>query len=176
MAYSAEIIDAITRSAEQNAELPHSGKSVNFACGCVITISMDVSQDGTIRDVACRSNGCGHIFAAADRLRNAVIDTNTTEVAARLALIGNGDRPDCTAIVREAFDACLDAVRRSRIDSFDGDSPLVCSCFGVAESDLIEAMRSDAIKTVDELSAATRAGRGCGACRMVLAELIDVNN
>lgn len=174
MPYSDEIFEAIAAAASRNADLPYRGRSVNFACGCLVVIAIDVDDDGTIRDVACRSNGCGYIFAAAEKLRDRVLERNTSEVRDRLDTeTSRPERPECIRVVREAFDACLDTVRASRLDSYDGDSPLICSCFGVAEDDIFDALNAGTIATVEQLSEATRAGSGCGACRMVLTELLE---
>jgi nitrite reductase (NADH) large subunit len=49
--------------------------------------------------------------------------------------------------------------------------PEICNCHHVCESTIVEAIR-DGCTTLPKLSAATRAGTGCGSCRGALTRLI----
>ncbi len=61
---------------------------------------------------------------------------------------------------------------RAKPDAATEDQgPRVCVCMKVHVSTLRRAFRAGA-RTVEELSQATRAGTGCGTCRMDLMELL----
>jgi NifU-like protein len=52
-----------------------------------------------------------------------------------------------------------------------GEKP-VCICYQVPESVIERAVRLQGLKTVEEVTAATQAGNGCGSCHEDLAEII----
>lgn len=52
------------------------------------------------------------------------------------------------------------------------DDPLVCFCMRVRQSTLVEAIARGA-HTLEALQAATRAGMGCGTCRIDLLALLE---
>lgn len=51
--------------------------------------------------------------------------------------------------------------------------PLICTCFQVPESVIERAVRLRGLKTVDEITAATRAGGGCHTCHPELDEILE---
>jgi len=53
--------------------------------------------------------------------------------------------------------------------------PLVCSCKGVYEDDLVDMIRLNAVTSFPELKAFTNAGRVCGRCKMLVTDLIKAN-
>ncbi|MES2149533.1 MAG: molybdopterin-dependent oxidoreductase [Pseudomonadota bacterium] len=50
--------------------------------------------------------------------------------------------------------------------------PTVCSCFGVGRNTICEAIRSQDLKTVGELTACLKAGGNCGSCVPELKKLL----
>jgi|GEM_PF-4766815 len=49
----------------------------------------------------------------------------------------------------------------------------ICTCFGVSKQQIIDAICAYNIKGVDQITKATRAGAGCGSCRVQIREIID---
>jgi bacterioferritin-associated ferredoxin len=49
---------------------------------------------------------------------------------------------------------------------------IVCVCRGVSESQ-VEAVVTAGAKTVDQVSRACGAGSDCGACRFMVAEIVE---
>jgi nitrite reductase (NADH) large subunit len=89
-------------------------------------------------------------------------------------LVGDGESAPTLA---RWFDRA-DPLPPNRLDVFcSGDvsaaaaDPEVCNCHHVTESELAKAI-ADGCATLPQLSAATRAGTGCGSCRGQLANLI----
>ncbi len=50
--------------------------------------------------------------------------------------------------------------------------PLVCSCTGTYEFDLVELIKTNVITSFSELKPFTKAGRVCGRCKMMVSDLI----
>jgi NifU-like protein len=72
-----------------------------------------------------------------------------------------------------AFRAALAEYRSKVIEEFKGERALICTCFGVSEDTIIKTIERDAPTDISEVSAACKAGTGCGSCRMLIQELID---
>jgi quinone-reactive Ni/Fe-hydrogenase small subunit len=51
--------------------------------------------------------------------------------------------------------------------------PLVCSCEGTYELDLIDIIKENAVTSFSELKPFTKAGRVCGRCKMMISDLIS---
>jgi NAD(P)H-nitrite reductase large subunit len=50
---------------------------------------------------------------------------------------------------------------------------LICRCRFVRETDIEEAVATNKLTTVDEVSEATEAGSRCGGCRPEIAEIVS---
>jgi bacterioferritin-associated ferredoxin len=63
----------------------------------------------------------------------------------------------------ELLKASLD-VFRGREYLYQETSPLVCRCFGIRESDILEHLQSEKMPTLDTLAGVSKAGMGCRSC------------
>jgi len=54
------------------------------------------------------------------------------------------------------------------------DEAQVCDCNGVCKGEIVAAVRDEGLTTKQEVMAVTRAGTGCGSCKPLVAELIQV--
>ncbi|MGD0091814.1 MAG: iron-sulfur cluster assembly scaffold protein [Planctomycetota bacterium] len=52
-----------------------------------------------------------------------------------------------------------------------GEAP-ICVCYHVPEAEIERAIRQQGLKTVEEVTAATQAGNGCGTCHQDIEEII----
>ncbi len=161
------------------------GTAASFDCGCFATFSIRISEtDGIIEDARFRSNGCGYMIAAADVMSTWVgklplSDLHglseielTSVITAELGELPIA-RQHCAAVVFEALRIAMSDYRSSRLDEFQGEKALICTCFGVAEETVVKAITENHFTDVDEVSDICRAGSGCGSCRMLIAELIE---
>ncbi len=72
--------------------------------------------------------------------------------------------------VRLLFDLGGPPVEVSAAELDDGAQ--VCNCNGVSKSTLVSAVH-DGIKTVTGVMDATRAGKGCGSCKSLVAQIVE---
>ncbi len=84
------------------------------------------------------------------------------------------ERTQCAKIVFQALRNAMSEYRARRIEEFQGETALICTCFGVAEQTLIDAIGQNGFTEVEQVSEAFRAGSGCGSCRFLIQELIDM--
>lgn len=52
------------------------------------------------------------------------------------------------------------------------DSAQICNCNGVCKKDIVEAIKQDCL-SVASVGAKTKAGKGCGSCRGLIAQIIE---
>ena len=158
-----------------------SGKALNFDCGCIVAFEI-AEHDGIISDIKFRSSGCGYMVASADslgqtikgqalaqihlpdetELRHTILDREHIEYRAKCI-------SSACAAIRTAFAD----LRAKRVREFTGESPLVCSCFGVDETTIVQQIESKGLQTVEQVTSEVRAGGGCGSCRMLIQEMLD---
>ena len=50
----------------------------------------------------------------------------------------------------------------------------VCSCHGVSKGDILHAIRERGLRAPSEVQACTRAGSGCGGCKPLVRELVEL--
>lgn len=161
------------------------GVGVNLACGSTVRSFLLIENGGRVADAAFRSNGCGHSRVAADVLAQWVINKRLIELhglddSELREIIENeiGEIRDANiACIAAAISALKDAFanfRARRREEFRGEKALICTCFGVTEErieDLIAKSQASSVEQVTDLSGA---GGGCGSCRMLIQELLDI--
>lgn len=99
------------------------------------------------------------------------------EIAAHIEeLLGKfpADRRNCLLTVIEAFRAALADHRNRVIEEFSGEKALVCTCFGITEERVIEVISIENVTEVSQVSDLCNAGSGCGSCRLLIQEYIDI--
>jgi NifU-like protein len=156
-------------------------------CGSFVELSVDINADmGSIENARFRTNGCGYMIAAADTLcdwlrsnmlselhglnDDELMRTISTELGAFPP-----DRVQCARVVFEALHSAMSEHRAQRIEEFQGEAALICTCFGVSEVSIVSVISENGFREVEQVAEACRAGSGCGSCRFLIQELIDMN-
>jgi NifU-like protein len=159
------------------------GRSASFVCGSFAALSLRI-EDSAIVAARFRTNGCGFMIAAADVVCEWLTAKSVTELhglkAMELTEVISGPlerfpqgRTQCAEVVFEALRDAMGEYRRHRIEGFQGEKALICTCFGVSEETIVNVVTENDLTEVDQVSDLCRAGSGCGSCRMLIAELID---
>lgn len=55
-------------------------------------------------------------------------------------------------------------ILKGREDLYQDKDPLICRCFGVRESDILEHLRKESVPTLETLASSSKAGMGCRSC------------
>jgi NifU-like protein len=84
------------------------------------------------------------------------------------------DRVHCADIVFDALRNAMGRYRERRVEEFLGEKALICTCFGISEDAIIAAISENGFTDVEQVADAYRAGSGCGSCRFLIQELIDM--
>lgn len=161
------------------------GTGVGFTCGSFIRFYLEIDAvTNEIKNAAFKTNGCGFAIAAADLLAGNLTGRNLTGLhglddsefeALITAEFGEypEDRAHCFEIALDALRAALADFRAYRLEEFRGEKALVCTCFGVSEDTIERVIAERSPETVEEVGRLTRAGSGCGSCRMLIQEMLD---
>ena len=163
------------------------GRYATFVCGTSLQFYLQIENE-TKKILAARfqTSGCGYAIAAADILAEIIVGKNLTELhglnhqSLRIEIenilgeFENG-RSHCLELSLDALQAALSDYRQSQIEEFIGEKALICTCFGVSEETIERIVQQYAVETVEEVSDICNAGDGCGSCRFLIQEIIDVN-
>lgn len=79
----------------------------------------------------------------------------------------------CAETAADALRSAFATYRNRQVAEFIGERALICSCFGIGEDVIEAALRDPEVHSLDDLMDTTRAGTGCGSCRMLLEEMLD---
>ena len=126
-----------------------------------------------IDQISFTTNGCPAMIAAAAGLSERLAGRGLQELEG-LENVGLADgEGSCAEIAVEALRAAFARYRSRRVAEFLGERALICSCFGIGEDAFEAALRGPDVRSLNDLMDRTRAGTGCGSCRMLLEEMLD---
>lgn len=157
----------------------------SFVCGAFVSLSIRVDEATMVIEAArFVTNGCGFMTAAADvmcgwmqgrELRELHgLEDIELESVVRCSLGGTpADRRQCVSVIFDAVRSAMAGYRRDRIEEFRGDRALICTCFGVDEETIADVIAEKRATGIAEVMRYTKAGSGCGSCRMLIQEILD---
>ena len=173
------------RNAERINEPSCSGRGAAFECGCAVGVALGIDADGLIEGGGFWSNGCGYMIAAADAVVSIVSGKKIVDlgflrtgdaVKAVSAEIGSeipADRRHCLEACLNAAIAALEDHRQIILNDHQGETALICTCFGIGEDTITALAASEKGISLAEVAERTNAGSGCGSCRMLIQEILD---
>jgi len=161
------------------------GTAASFDCGSFVRISMRIDpQTKEITGSGFQANGCGFMVASAEAICRLVAGKKLTdlhgkadtELRAQLSeMLGQmpPGRDLCLSSCLDALAGAFSDFRSYLIEEFSGEKPLICTCFGVTEETIEQTITELHLTSIEEVSAATKAGLGCGSCHMLIREILD---
>lgn len=186
MIYPPEISNILTELRHSGGESGNAvGSDANFSCGSFVRFRLNIDREqGTVINAGFTSNGCGYMIAAAEivaceisgkmladlhGLNDSTFDEPLSGSIGKCPL----ERANCRKAVLSAVRSAFADFRSRQIEEFCGEKALVCTCFGVTEEYIENAIVTSGLTTIDEVSLRTNAGSGCGSCRMLIQEMLD---
>ena len=152
-----------------------------LACGDALKLMFKLDKDGRIEDVKFQTFGCASAIASSSALTE-MIKGMTLEEASKVTnqdiaeYLGGlpEQKMHCSVMGMEALEAAIanyktgdTAVRELK------DDPLVCTCFNVHESEIVQAVRINHLTTVEQVTNYTKAGGACGRCKGAIQAILD---
>ena len=163
------------------------GTGIGLVCGSFVRVYLEIDvPTKEIRDAKYKTNGCGFAIAAAEVLTKKIVGQKLTELHGlnHAELFGQieselgrfpPDRAHCAEMCFDALQAAFGDFRAFQIEEFAGEKALICTCFGISEETIQTLISANLADSVEEVGALCNAGTGCGSCRFLIQELIDVH-
>ena len=163
------------------------GLAGSLACGDQLKIYLKINN-GIVTDAKFQTFGCGSAVASSSILTEMIIGKSVEEVKK----ITNKDIADqldglppekmhCSVMGYEALEDALknyddftdlDGIRNDEANKQKAEK-IVCTCFGVTENMIWDAIKVNGLKTVEEITNFTKAGGACGRCKGLIQDIID---
>jgi NifU-like protein len=175
----------------KNAGLPERidclGKEVSFSCGTATQFALQIERDQKrIVQAKFKTNGCSFAVAAADVLADMITNKTLSELGGlnleELKLFVETqlnkfpvEKQKCLDMVLLALKMAFADFRRKQVEEFVGEKALICTCFCVSEDTIERLISEGKVKTVEDVGRACRAGNGCGSCRILIQEMLDLS-
>jgi len=160
------------------------GIAGSLSCGDQLKIYLKI-ENGIVTDAKFQTFGCGSAVASSSILTEMIIGKSVEEVKK----ITNKDIADqlgglppekmhCSVMGYEALEDALKGYDNYQDLEDLRNEPekaekIVCTCFGITENTIWDAIKENGIKTVDEVTAYTNAGGACGKCKDLIQDIID---
>lgn len=156
------------------------GEVGSLACGDALKLTFKLGPDGRIADAKFQTFGCASAIASSSALTE-MIKGKTLEEAAKVSNqdIAEflGGLPDqkmhCSVMGREALEAAIDNHRTGGHTKRILQAKVICTCFGVTEEEIRRVIKENRLATVEEVTNYTKAGGGCGKCKIDIANILD---
>ncbi|MGE4265007.1 MAG: Fe-S cluster assembly protein NifU [Desulfovibrio sp.] len=155
------------------------GEVGSIACGDALKLFLKI-EDGIIQDASFQTFGCASAIASSSALTELVkgksvdeaLKISNKDIAAALGGLPK-EKMHCSVMGQEALEAAIKTWRGEKVSSQEhSEGEIVCECFGVTDQQILEAVRENDLKTVEDVTYYTKAGGGCAKCHEKIAELI----
>lgn len=157
------------------------GEVGSIACGDALKLYLKINDQGVIEKASFETFGCASAIASSSVLTDMVIGMKVDDALkitnADIAKALDGlprEKMHCSVMGQEALEAAIRQWKgEPAMPRTQEEGKLVCKCFNVTDQTIIRAIRENHLKTVDDVTAFTKAGGGCGECRDKIAEILE---
>lgn len=145
-------------------------------CGATVRLSIQIDESHRIGQAKFKAAGCSELVTALSMLTERV--TGMTPVdAAGIAqspanLFENALQLNCAKLACNALLGAIQKYSDAARDEWNGDDPLICTCFCVSEGVIALEIQQKGLATIAEVTRACNAGGGCGSCHSLIEELL----
>ena len=153
----------------------------SIICGDALRLMLKIDPSTeVIEDAAFQTYGCGSAIASSSALTE-MLKGKTLKEAEKITnqeivdYLGGlpPEKMHCSVMGREALDAAIANYHGLSYENSHDDGELICHCFGVGINKIKKAVWENHLTTVEEVTNYTKAGGGCGSCKMRIEEIID---
>ena len=153
----------------------------SIICGDALRLMLKIDPNTeVIEDAAFQTYGCGSAIASSSALTE-MLKGKTLKEAEKITnqeivdYLGGlpPEKMNCSVMGREALDAAIANYHGLSYENSHDDGELICHCFGVGVNKIKKVVWENHLTTVEEVTNYTKAGGGCGSCKMRIEEVID---
>ena len=156
------------------------GEVGSLACGDALKLTFKLDQDGRIADAKFKTFGCASAIATSSVLTELIkgktleeaMNVTNKEIADVLGGLPE-QKMHCSVMGREALEAAVENYRGGSAQKHELEGHVVCTCFGVTETEVERVIRENDLKTVEQVTNYCKAGGGCGGCHGEIEKIID---
>lgn len=159
------------------------GEAGSLACGDSLKIYLKI-KDGIVTDAKFQTFGCGSAVASSSMLTEMIIGKPVSEVRKitnkNIADELGGLPPEKMHCSVMGYEALEDALKNFKEDGYvdlesirSDKTELVCTCFDVRKDVIIDAIKQNGLKTVEDITNYTKAGGACGKCKGKIQSILD---
>lgn len=156
----------------------------SIVCGDALSLSLKIDKETEIiTDAKFKTFGCASAIASSSILTEMVKGKTLTEAMAITNQdIANelGGLPEekmhCSVMGMETLEKAIANYRGIELDEEDSEhdeGAIVCKCFGITDTKIERIVRDNNLNTIEEVTHYTKAGGGCGACKMDIEDIIN---
>ena len=158
------------------------GEAGSISCGDMLKLYLKVDKNGIITDAKFQTFGCGSAVASSSILTEMVIGKHIDEAKKitnkQIAEALGGLPPEkmhCSVMGHEALEAAIADYYGLEIPVHN-EEEIVCRCFDVTKSVIEEEIKSNNLKTIEDVVNYTKAGGGCGRCKGQIKAILESLN
>ena len=162
------------------------GQVGSLVCGDALKLTIKVNKEtNVIEDAKFETFGCASAIASSSILTE-MVKGKTLEEASKITnqdianALGSlpSEKMHCSVMGMEALDAAVKSYHQGgKPVVFEQQAEkIVCHCFNVSEETIIKAIRTNHLKTVEDVTHFTKAGGGCGRCKGDIQKILDKVN
>lgn len=162
------------------------GQVGSLVCGDALKLTIKVNKaTDVIEDAKFETFGCASAIASSSILTEMVKGKTIAEaskvtnqdIADALGTLP-AEKMHCSVMGMEALEAAVKSYRQGGkpVTYEQEEEKIVCHCFNVSEETIIKAIRTNHLKTVDDVTHFTKAGGGCGRCKGDIQKILDKVN
>lgn len=158
------------------------GEAGSLSCGDMLKLYLKVDKNGIITDAKFQTFGCGSAVASSSILTEMVIGKHIDEAKKitnkQIAEALGGLPPEkmhCSVMGHEALEAAIADYYGLEIPVHN-DEEIVCRCYDVSKSLIEEEIKTNNLKTVEDVINYTKAGGGCGKCKGQINAILEALN